>query len=121
VRAALARLDLEDGDRCVAIACRWGGEPRHARLTTLADGICRGLAKTVAAADHPLIVFMDGDCGRTLGSILTRECKVPGAVISIDNVQLREFDYIDIGALIPETQVVPVIIKSLLFTASAAT
>ncbi|MEE8334153.1 MAG: ethanolamine ammonia-lyase reactivating factor EutA [Alphaproteobacteria bacterium] len=41
---------------------------------------------------------------------------MPGEVISIDNVQLREFDFIDVGALIEETRVVPLVIKSLLFT-----
>jgi len=116
IRAALVRLDMVEGENRVAIACRWGGDPLHARLFALAQGICQGLPKTVADADHPLIVVMDGDAGRTLGNILTRECNVPGEVISIDNIQLREFDFIDVGALIPETRVVPLIIKSLLFT-----
>jgi ethanolamine utilization protein EutA len=75
------------------------------------------LPNTVSEASHPLIVVMDGDAGRTLGNILVTELDVPGEVISIDNVQLREFDFIDIGALIPETRVVPLIIKSLLFAA----
>ena len=36
-------------------------------------------------------------------------------VIAIDGVQLKEFDYVDIGTLIQPADVVPVIIKSLLF------
>jgi ethanolamine utilization protein EutA len=114
---ALERLDRVEGEDRVAIAFRWGGDPLHARLHALADGICKGLPKTVSDAAHPLIVVMDGDAGRTLGNILVTELDVPGEVISIDNVQLREFDFIDIGALIPETRVVPLIIKSLLFAA----
>ncbi len=116
ISSALTRLDMVEGEMRVAIACRWGGDPLHARLFALAQGICQGLPRTVADADHPLIVVMDGDAGRTLGNILTRECNVKGEVISIDNVQLREFDFIDVGELIEETRVVPLIIKSLLFS-----
>ena len=66
--------------------------------------------------DLPLVVVMDGDAGRTLGNILVRELNVPGEVISVDNVQLRDFDFVDIGEEMPDTRVVPLIIKSLLFT-----
>jgi ethanolamine utilization protein EutA len=113
---ALKRLDMEEGENRVAIAFRWGGDPLHARLYALAEGICNGLPKTVADDDLPLVVMMDGDAGRTLGNILVRELNVTGEVISVDNVQLRDFDFVDIGELMPETRVVPLIIKSLLFT-----
>jgi ethanolamine utilization protein EutA (predicted chaperonin) len=36
-------------------------------------------------------------------------------VMAIDGVQLKEFDYVDIGNVIELTNVVPVVIKSLLF------
>ena len=35
--------------------------------------------------------------------------------LSIDGIELREFDYIDIGELIPTSGAVPVVIKSLVF------
>ncbi len=73
-------------------------------------------ANTVADESLPLIIVMDGDAGKTIGNILVRELCVKGEVISIDNVQLREFDFIDVGEMIPESRVVPLIIKSLLFT-----
>lgn len=113
---ALKRLDMIEGENRVAVAFRWGGDPLHARLHALADGICKGLPKTVADENHPLVVMMDGDAGRTLGNILVRELDVPGEVISVDNVQLRDFDFVDIGEMMPDTRVVPLIIKSLLFT-----
>jgi ethanolamine utilization protein EutA len=115
---ALERIDIEEGRDRVALALRWGGDPLHARLFALADGICRGLPRTVADSEHPLVVVMDGDAGKTLGNILTRELGVEGEVISVDNVQLREFDFIDIGEVIQPTLVVPLVIKSLLFAAA---
>jgi len=115
IAAALERLDFEEGGGAIAVAFAWAGDPLHARLFALAKGIHDAFPETVRAAEHPLVVVMDGDAGRTLGNILVRELDVPGEVISVDNVQLREFDYVDIGAMIPETRVVPLIIKSLLF------
>ncbi|HTI87060.1 MAG TPA: ethanolamine ammonia-lyase reactivating factor EutA [Alphaproteobacteria bacterium] len=37
-------------------------------------------------------------------------------MVSVDGVQLREFDYVDIGEMIRPTNVVPLVIKSLLFS-----
>ncbi|MEK9683590.1 MAG: ethanolamine ammonia-lyase reactivating factor EutA [Rhodospirillaceae bacterium] len=113
---ALTRLDMVDGETNLAVAFRWGGDPLHARLYELASGICEGLPKTVANSEIPLIVVMDGDAGRTLGNILTKELGVKGEVISVDNVQLNDFDFIDIGEQMETTHVVPLIIKSLLFS-----
>ena len=98
-----------------ALAFRWQGDPLHSRLHELAFGITKGFSRTIAAK-APLVLLMDGDIGRTLGEILRRELNVSGDIISVDGVQLRTFDYVDIGELIEPTHVVPLIIKSLLFS-----
>jgi ethanolamine utilization protein EutA len=111
---ALANADLEDGAGPVALSFAWDGTPDYQRLSSVARGIAAGVPKTLAS-DHPLVLVIDGDIGMTLGRILTQEL-TPGAdVIALDGIQLKEFDYIDIGELIQPTDVVPVIIKSLLF------
>ena len=56
--------------------------------------------------------------GGLLGLHLKQEIGVESACISIDGIELKEFDYIDIGALIPSSGAVPVVIKSLVFPAS---
>jgi ethanolamine utilization protein EutA len=58
---------------------------------------------------------VDGDIGGLLGQILEDDLHVEREIISIDGIQLREFDYVDIGEVIRPSNVVPVIIKSLLF------
>ena len=60
--------------------------------------------------------MIDGDIGKTIGNILTRECGVKADIISVDGVNLKEFDYVDIGEVIQPTNVVPLVIKSLLFS-----
>ena len=60
--------------------------------------------------------MIDGDVGRGLGRIIDKELGLDGKLVSIDGVQLRELDYVDIGELLDPPGVVPVVIKSLLFS-----
>jgi ethanolamine utilization protein EutA len=113
-RLALANADLEDGAGPVALSFAWDGTPDYQRLSSVARGIAAGVPKTLAS-NHPLVLVIDGDIGMTLGRILTQEISPGSDVIALDGIQLKEFDYIDIGELIQPTDVVPVIIKSLLF------
>ena len=63
----------------------------------------------------PLVLLIDGDIGMSLGRLIRNEI-APGAnVIAIDGVQLKQFDYVDIGRVVEITNVVPIVIKSLLF------
>ena len=119
IQQALASFDLVEGESTAALAFRWSGDPLHARLYALASGICMGFPRTIAA-EAPLILLMDGDIARTLGEILRRELDVQGDIVAIDGVQLRQFDFVDIGELIEPTHVVPLVIKSLLFSAGPA-
>jgi ethanolamine utilization protein EutA len=63
-----------------------------------------------------LVLMIDGDVGRGLGRIIDQELHLDGTLVSIDGVQLRELDYVDIGGLLDPPGVVPVVIKSLLFS-----
>jgi ethanolamine utilization protein EutA len=114
MREALAQADLEDGAGPVALAFPWRGDPAHARLFALANGICAAVPRTLAAG-LPLVLLIDGDVGMSLGRIIRNEIAAAADVIAIDGVQLKQFDYVDIGRVIEATNVVPVIIKSLLF------
>src|SRR5262249_17258961 len=114
VRAALIRADFEEGDSPVALSFPWHGDPSHPRLHAVAAGIGAALPRTVAE-DWPLILLIDGDVGKSLGRLIREEIAPHADVIAIDGVQLKEFDYVDIGSVIAPTNVVPIVIKSLLF------
>lgn len=111
VGAALARVEGTAG-RPVAIAIRWRGEPYYSRLRELAAGIALAAQR---ATPLPLVLMVDRDIGRLLGHIIEREMGVARGVVAIDGIELREFDYVDIGHVMQPARVVPVIIKSLLF------
>ena len=110
-----------DREQPFAIAIRWRGDPEYSRLRGLAETISRALTPTSPgiAAPAPVVLVIDGDIGRTLGHILEDELAIARPVISLDGLQLREFDYVDIGEPIRPADVVPVVIKSLIFAGAA--
>ena len=61
-----------------------------------------------------MLVFT-GDFAKLIGETITKDMGIPNPVISIDNLFLQEFDFIDIGEMIYPARVVPVVVKSLLF------
>ena len=114
VRAGLARLDLQDAETAVAVGFRWAGSATFHRL----DAFTRGVASAMRGPldkGAPLVLVSDGDVGGLIGLHLREEVGLPNPVISIDGVELREFDYIDIGEIIPSSGAAPVVIKSLVF------
>jgi ethanolamine utilization protein EutA len=114
VRKGLGRSDIAEGAAPLALAFPWHGDPSHVRLHAGATGIAAALPNTIAAG-MPVVLLIDGDVGKSLGRIICNEV-APGAhVIALDGVQLKQFDYVDIGRVIELTNAVPVIIKSLLF------
>jgi len=114
VRDALQRLDLMAGEAPVAVAFPWTGTASFHRLQALCQGLINGLSP-VLNAGHPLVMVIDGDIGGLLGIHCRQEENLRNAIVSIDGIQLREFDYIDIGEVLRSTGAVPVVIKSLLF------
>jgi ethanolamine utilization protein EutA len=116
--SALRRLDLLHGRQAVAIAFHWQGSATFFRLQAFSKGMVEGL-KDILDRGHPLVLVNDGDIGGIVGLHFQEELQIANPVISIDGIALSDFDYIDIGALIPSSGSVPVVIKSLIFPTSA--
>lgn len=114
VENALVRLDLQDGRQPVALAFHWEGSATFARLQAFCSAVVKGL-EAVLAKGHPLMLVNDGDIGGILGLHFKEEMALDAPIISVDGIALQEFDYIDVGALIPSSGAVPVVIKSLVF------
>jgi len=119
IRTVLKRLDLGRGDTPVAVFAPWRGSATFQRLDAFCRGVVTGL-KEVLAHGHPLVLVGDGDVGGLLGIHLREEMRLANAIVSVDGLELKEFDYIDIGTMLPTSGAVPVVIKSLIFPTSAA-
>jgi ethanolamine utilization protein EutA len=120
IKGVLRRLDLGEGDTPVAVFVPWRGSATFQRLDTFCKGAVEGLSD-ILAQGHPLVLAGDGDVGGLLGIHLREEMKISNAIVSVDGLELKDFDFIDIGAMLPSSGAVPVVIKSLIFPTTAAT
>jgi ethanolamine utilization protein EutA len=114
VQRALGRLDLAAGRDLFALAVHWHHGVDYPSLRELCAGIAGAVADG-AGGGGPLVVVLDADVAGLVGRMLREEFGVAGPLACIDQVALREFDYVDVGAPLPDQGVVPVVVKSLVF------
>ena len=120
IRNGFVRLDLVEGEHPAAVALPWKGEPHYEHLRALADGIAQAMPGSLQVG-FPLVIALDSDIGASLGGILSEELGVTSPLVSIDGLQLVELDFIDVGDLMQPANVVPVVVKSLAFSANGST
>jgi ethanolamine utilization protein EutA len=111
---ALLRFDLADGEKPVAVCFDWLGSASYRRAHDFLQGVTQGLSHLLSSG-HPLVLVCEGDIGKMFGLHAAEELKIAAPIVSIDGIALEAFDFIDIGAMLPGSGAVPVVIKSLLF------
>ena len=100
-------------DSPISLSFEWKGDPSYQRLRAVADAIDQALCRPERVA--PLVIVIDGDVGRLLGRILSKELNKGEQLLSLDGVILSDLDFIDVGELISPPGVIPLVIKSLVF------
>ena len=108
----MTRLDREDGR--FALAVRWRHGATYGALRELCTGIAEGTRDLLAVS--PLVVVLDADLAGIVGQMLKDELDVHSPLVCVDQIALSDLDFIDLGAMIPEKLVVPVVVKSLVFS-----
>ncbi len=119
IQRALRRFDLHEGEQSVGLCYRWQGSATFARLDAFCRAVAQGM-KAITDQGHPLLLVGEADCGGLIGIHCHEEAHMACPVISIDGINLKELDFIDIGAMLETSGAVPVVIKSLVFPSSAA-
>ena len=104
-----ARLAVFEGGPAV-LALQGRRDLHFAALSALADGLAGGLR----GRDGPVLVAVAADVGKALGQALA--VRLPGVpLLCLDGVQLPPGSYLDVAAPIANGQVLPVVIKTLVF------
>jgi len=114
LRRALAKFDLPAFTSGLALSVTLDCPLNYSSLITVAQGI----ASMLQEADDPgcpLYLTMDVDVAKSLGAILKEELLLDREIIAVDGIDAGDLDYIDIGAPIGNTEVIPVTVKSLMF------
>ena len=85
----------------------------YEKIKQLAKGI-EAAIKEYSTIQQGLILIFDTDIGNSVGNIIARETNLNN-ILCIDEIDLSEGDFIDIGEPLKNSVIYPVIIKSLIF------
>ena len=99
-------------DDALALAFRWDGPPTYERLAAMG----RAIVAFAGVGSEPLLLVIDGDVGQSLGRLVERELGLRRPLLAIDGTDLSDLDFVDVGERLDPPGVVPVVIKSLLFS-----
>ncbi|MHA2177674.1 MAG: ethanolamine ammonia-lyase reactivating factor EutA [Candidatus Thorarchaeota archaeon] len=114
IELAISRFDLREGEDPLILAFNDAVRPSYENLRQFALGVVQALPNTIKS-HSPIFMCFDVDIGNSVGNVLKRETGLSNEILSIDEIHVKEGDFLDIGEPIIEDVVVPVVIKTLVF------
>jgi ethanolamine utilization protein EutA len=116
INSSLKMYDIVIGEDQVALAFSRSviNQPSYNTMKTLAEAIISTFKVKIKNKQNIVLIF-EADIGRGIGRIISEDLSTESNLISIDEIVLNDFNYIDIGKPTKETGLIPVIIKSLVF------
>ena len=114
INRAFKRFDLAEGERVVALYFKDPVRNSYPKLELFAKSIEVALASSIENK-IPIILIFEGDIACSVGNVIRRETDLKTNLLTLDELQLQEGDWIDIGKPLVDDQVFPVTVKSLVF------
>ena len=114
IKAAFQRFDVDEGEDIIALYFRDPVRVSYPRLELFAKSIEAALTNTIRK-QLPVILIFDTDIACSVGNVIRRETNLKTNLLALDELMLREGDWIDIGEPLVSGQVFPVTVKSLVF------
>ena len=114
VSETVDRIHNEDPDKILGIALESPAEITYACIRDLAEGLYKGMQNYLRYRGV-LIVVVGADCGKALGQCLDIVSNHNIELVCVDQIDVDEGDYIDIGSPIMGGRVVPGVLKTLFF------
>lgn len=105
-----------NGDKSELVGISLSGEKyiTFKTIQKLAQAIVDGL-KNHGGEKVPVLIIVENDIGKVLGNAVDILLYQKRKVISIDNIFVKDGDYVDIGEPVANGRVVPVVTKTLIF------
>ena len=116
IRRALGMQDLDPGRDPFALAFTRSviNQPSYLQMKGLSEAVV-SVQRDKLEAGGALVLVFEADIGMGIGRVIQEEVAPGCALISIDEVRLSDFNYVDIGEPTGDRGFIPVIIKSLVF------
>lgn len=114
IRRKLEWFNLDGEKQQLALAFKGPEKLGFRDVEVMAAEIIKGL-KEHLCHDCPLVVVIENDLAKVMGQTLRSQLGFSRDVICIDTIKVENGDYIDIGRELAEGNVVPVIVKTLVF------
>jgi ethanolamine utilization protein EutA len=117
INGSFQRFDLEEGEDIIALYFKDPVMASYPQLELFARSIEGALTNSIQNK-IPIILIFDTDIACSVGSVIRRETDLKTNLLSLDELNLKEGDWIDIGEPLVAGQVFPVTVKSLVFHGS---
>jgi len=117
---ALENHDIMQGESEFAVAFRRAAvsQPTYELMKALGKAILSALS-TMIEKKKTLVLVFEADIGKGMGRVIQEELNPRCSLISIDEIRLHDFNFIDIGEPTGDDELIPVVVKSLVFTQAA--
>jgi ethanolamine utilization protein EutA len=117
IKVSFQRFDLEEGEDVVALYFKDPVMASYPQLELFAKSIEAALADSIENR-IPIILIFETDIACSVGNVIRRETDLKTNLLTLDELNLKEGDWVDIGEPLVAGQVFPVTVKSLVFHGS---
>ncbi len=114
VKSAFRRFDLIEGEDVVALYFKDPVRVSYPKLELFATSIEAALCNSIEKK-MPVILIFEKDIACSVGNVIRRETRLKNNLLSLDELMLKDGDWIDISEPLVGCQVFPVTVKSLIF------